>query len=102
MRAGSPIFSYQNYMTLYTKLSDALHRSRHPQNDNRTNKKRREKSAPPFAVPLPIRAQIAASSAANLFKSTCDLDLARTFDRFDATRKAGRGIPFPAGNKKAI
>lgn len=24
MRAGSPIFSYQNYMTLYTKLSDAL------------------------------------------------------------------------------
>ena len=26
MRAGSPIFSYQNYMTLYTKLSDALQR----------------------------------------------------------------------------
>lgn len=27
MRAGSPIFSYQNYMTLYTKLSDALQAS---------------------------------------------------------------------------
>ena len=51
MRAGSPIFSYQNYMTLYTKLSDALQAA---------------------------------------------------FDRFDATRKAGRVIPFPAGNKKAI
>ena len=28
--------------------------------------------------------------------------LAAVFDRFDATRKAGRVIPFPAGNKKAI
>lgn len=28
--------------------------------------------------------------------------LAAAFDRFDATRKAGRVIPFPAGNKKAI
>ena len=29
-------------------------------------------------------------------------EAAAAFDRFDATRKAGRVIPFPAGNKKAI
>ncbi|HJG34208.1 hypothetical protein, partial [Desulfovibrio piger] len=38
-------------------------------NDNRTNKKRRDFSRLAFAFLLPIRAQIAANSVANLLKT---------------------------------